>query len=136
MRLSDIHTEYTKPNFSDEYEEMERYSELSDLSEQDWVDLCNTGEAVRFKEADLVKVNNTDATSVADAKAAFDTLEQDKRDRFIAAFNSGKIEMPIVLRMNGQYELLGGNTRATGLVAKGIMPTMWVVDVDGYTGGE
>ena len=34
------------------------------------------------------------------------------------------------------WNLLGGNTRYTGLVARGIMPTVWLVDLDSENNKE
>ena len=46
------------------------------------------------------------------------------------AFKSGNIELPIVVKIGGKLDLLGGNTRFTGLVANNVMPQVWLIDVD------
>jgi len=39
--------------------------------------------------------------------------------------------MPIVVKIDGEYNLLGGNHRLTGLVARNIFPiVVWLIDVD------
>ena len=42
----------------------------------------------------------------------FDGLEKPKKERFNKAFETGKIELPIVVKFNdNDYDLVAGNTR-------------------------
>ena len=57
-------------------------------------------------------------------------LDQGKVDRAQDAFNSRNIELPIVVRINGENDLLGGNTRIAYLLDQEIDPAVWFIDVD------
>jgi hypothetical protein len=60
----------------------------------------------------------------------FDTLEDEKKERFNKAFKKGKVEIPMVVKFgDNDYHLLGGNTRLAGLIDKGINPKLWVVNM-------
>lgn len=113
------------PNFKVEYEEALRYPEFQNMSEQDWVNIAKRGHKLHTTPEFIANLNNTDAND----PASFKELERPKRNRFNKAFKSNSIEMPIVLKTSDGYELLGGNTRLTGLVAKSIYPPVWMVDV-------
>ena len=43
--------------------------------------------------------------------------------------NSGRIELPIVIKHNGQYELIAGNTRLVGMVNNNITTKAWVIEL-------
>ena len=60
----------------------------------------------------------------------YESLDEDKRKRFEDAFESGVVEIPMVVKFgDDDYHLLGGNTRLAGLIEKGINPKLWVVDM-------
>lgn len=128
MRLYEIFTPritYSIPNFKVEYEEALRYPEFQDMTLQQWVSMAKNGHKIDSTPEFIKNLNNTDAND----PVSFNSLETDKQKRFLSAFNSNSMEMPIVILTNNGYELLGGNTRLTGLVAKGIYPPVWLIDV-------
>jgi hypothetical protein len=71
------------------------------------------------------KVNHTQKE-----KRSAINLNQDKKIRFINAFKTNQIELPIAVKFSeNDYDLVGGNTRLSGLVRKGIDPKIWIVDL-------
>ena len=120
--LKEIQTiQYKKPNFDVEWEEAERYPEFIEMGKEEWVDLASKGYTVKYSEIKDV-LGNVDLD--------FDNLENDKKSRFNQAYESGKIEMPLVVKFSdNDYDLIGGNTRIAGLVNKNIDPTLWVVEL-------
>jgi hypothetical protein len=121
--LKEIQTiQYTKPNFEFEWGvEAKRYREFRKMGKEEWVDLASKGYTVKYSEIKDV-LGNVDLD--------FDNLENDKKSRFNQAYESGKIEMPLVVKFSdNDYDLIGGNTRIAGLVNKNIDPTLWVVEL-------
>jgi len=121
---------YESPNFKHEWDEAQRYPELSVLGYDTWLEIAESGREVDITPTLLKQIGNTTAPSAEVARTEFNNLEPDKQQRFSDALQSGVIEMPIVVKIDDKYDLLGGNTRFTGLVAKNIMPTVWLIDVD------
>lgn len=119
---------YTMPNFKVEYEEALRYPEFQNMSQRQWEDIAKHGHKLSTTQQFIQNLNNTDAAD----PFSFKDLEQDKSRRFTKALKSNTIEMPIVLHNDEGYELLGGNTRLTGLVARGIYPPVWVIDIRNF----
>ena len=121
---------YRLPDFEAEWSEAKRYPALATAGKENWLKKAMTGEKRKITQKMLPKIGNTTASSFEDAKDNFSNLEKSKRARFVAAFKDRKIEMPIVIKMDGKYDLLGGNTRYTGLMAQGILPVVWLIDLD------
>lgn len=112
---------YTKPNFENEWEEAARYPEFIEIGKEGWIKLAKDGYITKYSKIKDV-LGNVDLD--------FDSLEQPKKERFNKALEQGKIELPIVVKFNDQdYDLVAGNTRLSGLVNKGIDPTLWVVEL-------
>lgn len=112
---------YTKPNFEFEWEEAERYPEFVEMGKEGWLKVAEKGYTTKYSKIKDV-LGNVDLD--------FDGLEEPKKQRFNQAFKIGKIEIPIVVKFNDQdYDLVAGNTRLSGLVSKGIDPTLWVVEL-------
>ena len=132
----DLSITYSLPNFEYEWSEAKRYPSLEESGKDSWLEKANEGTRLEVTQEMLPEIGNTTARSLEDAEANFSNLEKTKQDRFISSFEGGKIEMPIVIKMDGKYDLLGGNTRYTGLVARGIMPTVWLVDLDSENNKE
>ena len=77
--------------------------------------------SVNFKSIEDI-LNNVDLD--------FDTLEDEKKERFEKSFEEGEVEIPMAVKFSDtDYDLLGGNTRLAGLIKKGINPKIWVVDM-------
>ena len=121
---------YNTPNFEYEWSEAQRYPQLKELGQEGWIQLAQTGAPLQVKPEMLRQIGNTTAASTQVAVEEFDNLEPDKQQRFMDAFKSGNIELPIVVKIGGKLDLLGGNTRFTGLVANNVMPQVWLIDVD------
>ncbi len=115
---------YRKPNFNREWLEANRYPEFQDIGKSGWLELAPNGSVVRYSNIKDVLGNvNLD----------FDSLEKDKKQRFIEDYKTGVIEVPIAVKFNDfEYDLLGGNTRLAGLVRIGHDPKIWVVQAPGW----
>ena len=120
---------YRLPNFEYEWSEAQRYPVLRDAGKENWLEKANEGEQMNITQEMLPKIGNTTARSLEDAKKNFSNLEKSKQERFVAALKGGEIEMPIVIKAGDDYDLLGGNTRYTGLVAQGMMPVVWLINL-------
>jgi hypothetical protein len=113
--------QYTKPNFENEWEEAMRYPEFVEMGKEAWLELANNGYTTKYSEIKGV-LGNIDLD--------FDSLEQDKIERFNQAFKNGVIETPIAVKFNdNDYDLVAGNTRLSGLINKGIDPTIWIIEL-------
>jgi hypothetical protein len=115
---------YRKPNFNREWLEANRYPEFQDIGKSGWLELAPNGSVVRYSNIKDVLGNvNLD----------FDSLEKDKKRRFIEDYKTGVIEVPIAVKFNDfEYDLLGGNTRLAGLIRIGHDPKIWVVQAPGW----
>jgi hypothetical protein len=112
---------YSNPNFYNEWEEAERYSEFVKMGKEEWINIANQGKPVSFSS---IKNN------LGNVDLNFNSLEEPKKQRFEDAFNKGTIEMSIAVKFSDDdYDLVAGNTRLAGLVNKRIDPKIWVVDV-------
>lgn len=113
---------YKLPNFEFEWEEAMRYPEFLNIGKNKWIQLAKNGYTVLYSEIKN-KLGNVDLD--------FESLENDKKQRFLNSFKSNKIEMPIAVKFSeNDYDLLAGNTRLAGLVNNGINPPIWIVDIN------
>ena len=113
---------YSKPNFEYEWIEALRYREFEKMGKEGWLEKASKDfEISNFKSIEDV-LNNVDLD--------FDTLDDDKKERFEKSFEKGEVEIPMAVKFSDtDYDLLGGNTRLAGLIKKGINPKIWVVDM-------
>ena len=121
IKLKDLITEvkFTKPNFEYEWEEAERYPKIFP-SKEAWYDKVKNG---KIKDIDCsMDIQNTDM-----CEPNVD-LEPAKVDRVQKMVDSEKIELPIVMKHKGKYELIGGNTRLVALKKVGLPTKAWVFD--------
>ena len=119
IKLKELISEvkFTKPNFDYEWEEAERYPKLFP-DKQTWLDAVKSGVEV---EVDCgMNIQNTDM-----CEPDVD-LEPAKVDRVQKMIDSGNIELPIVMKYKGKYELIGGNTRLVALKKAGLPTKAWV----------
>ena len=115
---------YRKPNFNREWLEANRYPEFQELGKKGWLELAPNGGVVKYSD---IKDN------LGNVNLDFDSLEKDKKRRFIESYKTGVVELPIVVKFNDfEYDLLGGNTRLAGLVRLGHNPKLWVVQAPGW----
>ena len=123
IKLKSLLTEikFTKPNFEFEWEEAERYSNIFP-DKSTWFNAVKNGKVMNVS-CDM-KIQNTDFCWGGD-----DELEPEKVQRVKKIVDSGKIELPIVMKHNGKYELIGGNTRLTSLEKLGLPTKAWVFEV-------
>jgi hypothetical protein len=124
MKLSQLILEgitYSNPNFAAEWEEAERYSEFVEMGKQGWIDIAKKGYVTSYS-----KIKNV----LGNVDLKFDKLNSKKKQRFLAAFKKGTIEMSIAVKFSdNDYDLVAGNTRLSGLVKNGIDPKIWIVDI-------
>lgn len=116
---------FSTPNFNREWEAAANYDMFVDSDH--WKSIAGAGKEVSLSVFGT-EIKNTD---YYDGK--IEDLETVKVRRFSEAFNNGLIEMPIVVKYNGRYELLAGNVRLVGLKQNGISPDkikVWYVDLD------
>jgi hypothetical protein len=113
---------YSKPNFEHEWSEALRYREFEKMGKDGWLEKASKDfEISNFKSIEDV-LNNVDLD--------YDTLEDEKKERFEKSFENGDIEIPMAVKFSDtDYDLLGGNTRLAGLIKNGINPKIWVVDM-------
>lgn len=113
---------YSKPNFEHEWSEALRYREFEKMGKDKWLEKASKDfEISNFKSIEDI-LNNVDLD--------FDTLEDEKKERFEKSFKNGDVEIPMAVKFSDtDYDLLGGNTRLAGLIKNGINPKIWVVDM-------
>lgn len=113
---------YQKPNFEREWEEAVRYPEFKKMGKKKWIDTAKENfQIINYNEIKNV-LGNVDLD--------YENLNSEKKKRFEKSYNIGKIEIPIAVKFSEEdYDLLGGNTRLSGLVKKGINPKIWVIDI-------
>ena len=120
--------QFRKPNFDAEWSEAERYPEFKKIGKDNWIDLAKQGKPVTVDNAMSNKINNTEAGEKD--RDQFDKLDSSKRDRFVKDLVNNNIELPIIARYSDGYlELVGGNTRLTGMMSQIGQGKAWVFDV-------
>ena len=113
---------YIKPNFNREWQEAIRYPEFKEMGKDSWVDFASK----EYKITNYNKIKD----SLSNVNLDYDSLEQNKKNRFEKSFKNGSIEIPVVVKFSkDDYDLLGGNTRLAGLIKNGITPKLWVIDM-------
>lgn len=112
---------FVMPKFNEEWEEATRYPELFPNKET-WYKAAKLGQV---QDVDCsMNIQNTDMCD-----GDLNDLEPEKVARAEKILNTGIVELPIVLKVNGEYELLGGNTRLTALATYGLPTKAWVIDM-------
>lgn len=111
---------YRRPNFNREWLEAVRYPEFQDIGRQGWLEIAPKGHVVNYSDI---------KDSLGNVDLNFDSLDRDKKIRFIESYKKGVIETPIAVSFGNEYDLLAGNTRLSGLVKLGHDPKIWVVNV-------
>ena len=120
--------QFRKPNFDAEWGEAERYPEFKKIGKDNWIDLAKQGKPVTVDNAMSNKINNTEAGEKD--RDQFDKLDSSKRDRFVKDLVNNNIELPIIARYSDGYlELVGGNTRLTGMMSQIGQGKAWIFDV-------
>ena len=120
--------QFRKPNFHAEWSEAERYPEFKKIGKDNWIDLAKQGKPVTVDNAMSNKINNTEAGEKD--RDQFDKLDSNKRDRFVKDLINNNIELPIIARYSdGHLELVGGNTRLTGMMNQIGQGKAWIFDV-------
>ena len=120
---------YTKPDLDKEWMEALRYREFEKMGKDKWMKIASENFTITNYEKIKDVLGNVDLD--------FDTLDFDKKKRFEKHFEEGSIEMPIAVKFSDtDYDLLGGNTRLSGLIGKGINPKLYIVDLSKPTQQE
>ena len=124
IKLKELLTEikFWGPNFENEWEEAIRYPDLFPDKET-WFSKVKSG-----KEMTVTCDMNIQNTDMCDYEGV--DLHPAKVKGVEKQILSGKVELPIVMKHNGQYELIGGNTRLVGLSKKGLPTKAWVFNYD------
>jgi hypothetical protein len=113
---------YTKPNFKEEWMEALRYREFEKMGKDGWLDTASNNYTITPYSKIKEVLGNTDLD--------YDSLDDGKKKRFEKAFERGVVEIPIAVKFSeNDYDLLGGNTRLSGLIKNGVDPKIWVVDL-------
>lgn len=121
LKESKRNIRFVDPKFDEEWGEAERYPELFPNKET-WYKAARLGQV---QDIDCsMNIQNTDMCD-----GDLDDLAPEKVARAKQILNTGIVELPIVLKVNGQYELLGGNTRLTALATYGLPTKAWVIDM-------
>ena len=94
-------------------------NKLSDMSLQDWLHFSSKGRKVKFSS--LKDVGNIDTNIM--------NLEKDKIKRATKHISKGNVEMPIVLKLHEEYDLLCGNTRLALLLTAKEEPYVYLLDI-------
>ena len=114
---------YLKPNFAEEWNEALRYREFEKMGKNEWVEYAKNNFQIQVYSGIKDNLSNVDLD--------YDSLNPEKKKRFEHSFKKGKIEIPIAVKFSeNDYDLLGGNTRLSGLISKGINPKLWVIDME------
>jgi len=120
--------DFKDPNFEQEWNEAQRYSEFKKIGKDAWIDLAKQGDKVDIDNALSNKINNTEAGEKD--RDSFKNLEKDKQERFVKDLASNNIELPIIARYSDDHlELIGGNTRLTGMMKHLGQGKAWIFDV-------
>ena len=91
------------------------------MGKESWLKIAEKGSTIKYSEIKDVLGN-------VDLK--FDDLKKEKKERFKSSYESGTVESPIAVKFSDKdYDLIGGNTRLSGLVNNGEDPTIWIVDI-------
>lgn len=132
MRFIEVidHTNWILPNFGEEYGEVEeatgkmgeRYHKHFP-SQEVWSAKARAGYKQEMNASH--NIENTDAFD----NINLDEIPEEQRVRVAQMFKAGEpIPMPVILKDEQGYILIGGNTRLTMSVALGIKPMAWIVD--------
>ena len=127
IKLADILKEikdditFIQPNFEMEWNEAKRYPNLFPNKET-WLATARMGDTLDIDCS--MNIQNTDMCD-----GDLEDLEPKKVERVMAALNKGVVELPIVLKLKNDYELLGGNTRLTALATHGLPTKAWVISI-------
>lgn len=113
--------QFTIPNFEYEWEEAARYPELFPNIET-WLKATRLGQ-VQYIDCSM-NIQNTDMCD-----GDIDELDPNKVARAKQAIERGVVELPIVVKVGDNYELIGGNTRLTALATLGLPTKAWVIDM-------
>ena len=124
IKLKELLTEikFWGPDFENEWEEAERYQDLFPDKET-WFSKVKNGK-VMIVNCDM-NIQNTDMCDYEGVD-----LHPAKVKGVEKQISSGTVELPIVMKHNGKYELIGGNTRLVGLMKHGLPTKAWVFDYD------
>lgn len=129
---------FKNPDFENEWPEAERYPEVF-TDYNDWINKANSGKEFDITDIASKEINNTEYKFKEQTQMEEDykTFTADRRKRVDNMFSKEEIviELPIVMKLDGEYELIGGNTR---LVKMGIencknddFPIhVWLIDLD------
>lgn len=122
------------PDIDDEMNEIERTSQELDINLQQLLDAFQHARLVRLNDNIWSRLDNTDSYDIAkgDMETITHLSSQYRKDlqSILKAFDSGgSLPAPIVMKSNGRYYLIAGNTRLMAARAYGVIPNVLLVVV-------
>lgn len=112
---------YIKPNFEHEWDEATRYPFFEEMGKEEWFKFVMDNSSIKNYSDIKNELGNVDLD--------FENLKKEKQERFLKNFKSGKLELPIAVKIySDYYDLVAGNTRIAGLVKNKIDPKILVID--------
>ena len=118
------------PNFNDEYGEVaEAHGKMGERYHAHFPNQETWSSKARLGSKQQVQSNwNVKNTGAFDG-TPINEIPEEQRSRVAQMFkNSEPIELPIILKDDKGYILIGGNTRLSMAVATGATPMAWVID--------
>jgi len=108
-----LQVQFKKPNWKREWCEAKRYPEVF-KSRKEWFKVISAGEEIDASGLAGI-INNTDyGISLNNMINAYEKeITEDRKSRVDKMIKEGIIELPVVMKYEEQYELIGGNTRLT-----------------------
>ena len=117
--------DYTQPDFDAEWEEAERYPKFKEMGKEEWIKLASKGKSINIDNILSNLIGNTEAGEKF--RHTWNNLEPAKKKRFLQALKKEKIELPLIARFpDNKLELIGGNTRLTGLMLNKGEARAWI----------
>ena len=123
IKLKELLTEikFWGPDFENEWEEAERYQDLFPDKET-WFDVVSKGKVITATPK--MNIQNTEFGWGGEYE-----LEPEKVKRVNNIVDSGVVELPIVMKHDGRYELIAGNTRLVTLDQEGLPTKVWMFEL-------
>lgn len=127
QKASEISIQWTKPNLEFEWQEVIDPNQRPDLRHL-YYHLFPSFEEFTTKAKGGRKVR-IDGLTLDNSDDSVDTILQEKLDRVCHQYEVGKVEMPLVVYVDGKYVLIGGNTRLNVGRELGLPVYGWVISM-------
>jgi hypothetical protein len=122
------------PNIDDEMNEIERTSQELDINLQQLLDSFQHARLITLNDTIWSRLDNTDSYDIeqGDMESVTHLSSQYGKDlqSILRVFsNAGSLPAPIVMKSNGRYYLIAGNTRLMAARVHGVIPKVLLVVV-------